>query len=239
VNKVQPLVKEMPALNSTAPAAGAVEQSRITSIRERAAGKPSPMTASVCDEQIQALVQQLFFRHETPHVRHVGFAPVDVSTGTATLCLAVARALAADDKYDVALIDARSESVCLYAELGIPAQNRVGATSMIEPRLWIVPRQSWLPDTDQGRITDQSLSRLRDLTADFDFSILWCDPVSWLTTSIGQNCDGLVLVLAANSTRRMVALQIKDQLERARVSLLGTVLAERQFPVPQSLYRSL
>jgi len=50
---------------------------------------------------------------------------------------------------------------------------------------------------------------------------------------------GLVLVLTANKTRRLVAAQIKDQMSQARVPLLGTVLAERRFPVPQGLYRGL
>jgi len=103
----------------------------------------------------------------------------------------------------------------------------------------MVPRQSWLPDEGGQRITEQNLARLRELTAEFDFSILWCAPVSWLTLSIGQVCDGVVLVLTANKTRRLVAAQIKDQLNQAQVPLLGTVLTERRFPVPQGLYRSL
>jgi Mrp family chromosome partitioning ATPase len=103
----------------------------------------------------------------------------------------------------------------------------------------MVPRQSWLPDAGGRRLTDQNLSRLREITTEFDFSILWCAPVSWLTASIGQACDGLVLVLTANKTRRLVAAQIKDQLSKAQVPLLGTVLAERRFPVPQGLYRNL
>jgi Mrp family chromosome partitioning ATPase len=103
----------------------------------------------------------------------------------------------------------------------------------------MVPRQSWLPDAGGRRLTDHNLSRLRELTTEFDFSILWCAPVSWLTASIGQTCDGLVLVLTANKTRRLVAAQVKDQLNKAQVPLLGTVLAERRFPVPQGLYRSL
>jgi Mrp family chromosome partitioning ATPase len=37
----------------------------------------------------------------------------------------------------------------------------------------------------------------------------------------------------------MVASQLKDQLRKAQVPLLGTVLAERRFPVPQGLYRNL
>jgi Mrp family chromosome partitioning ATPase len=210
---------------------------RVTPIREqfqRAAVPPS-----VHSEQIHALIQQLFFRHEAGPVRHVGFSAVEASTGTAALCLEVAQALAEEDKYDVGLIDAHSDPALLQTHLRIPSPNRLDSSWPIAPRLWMVPRQSWHPGPCGQRTTDQNLSRLRELTSEFDFSILWCAPVSWFTASIGQACDGLVLILTANKTRRLVAAQIKDQLSKAQVPLLGTVLAERRFPVPQGLYRSL
>ncbi len=225
----------------------AAEQPRIASIKQRTNGQideRSPRKAaspaiSAHHEQIQALVQQLFFRHGAGPVRHVGFAAVEASTATATLCLQVARALAEEGSYDVGLIDAHSDSILLQTQLQIPSPAHALTSWSIGPRLWMVPRQSWRAESGEQRITDQNLSRLRDLTAEFDFSILWCAPVSWLTTSIGQTCDGLVLVLTANKTRRLVAAQIKDQLGKAQVPLLGTVLADRRFPVPQGLYRSL
>jgi hypothetical protein len=217
----------------------AAEEPRVTPAREQAQHKGVPLIASVRDDQIHALVQQLFFRHESKPVRHVGFATVEASTETAMLCLEVAGALAEESRYDVGLIDAYPDSVPLEAKLQIPSPNPAEATWPIAPRLWMVPRQSWLPEDCGQRITDQNLSRLRELTTEFDFSILWCAPVSWRMASIGQTCDGLVLVLAANKTRRLVAAQIKDQLSKAQVPLLGTVLAERRFPVPRGLYRSL
>ncbi|MGA2982089.1 MAG: hypothetical protein ABSD76_21035 [Terriglobales bacterium] len=217
----------------------AAEQPRVTPIREQAQRPAVSSTPSVNDGQIRALVQQLFFRRESKPVRHVGFVPIEASTETATLCLEVARVLAEEDRYDVGLIDAHPDSVPLQTKLQIPSHNRAEASWPMAPRLWMVPRQSWLPDPSEQRIAEQNLSRLRELTTEFDFSILWCAPASWLTASIGQTCDGLVLVLAANKTRRLVAAQIKDQLSKAQVPLLGTVLAERRFPVPQGLYRSL
>jgi hypothetical protein len=214
----------------------AAEQPRA---REQGQRKGVSLIASVHDDQIHALVQQLFFRHESKPVRHVGFATVEASTETATLCLEVAAALAEESRYDVGLIDAYPDSVPLETKLQIPSPDPAEATWPIAPRLWMVPRQSWLAEDCGQRITDQNLSRLRELTTEFDFSILWCAPVSWRMASIGQTCDGLVLVLAANKTRRLVAAQIKDQLSKAQVPLLGTVLAERRFPVPRGLYRSL
>jgi len=217
----------------------AAEQPRVTPIREQVQRKAVPPADPIHDEQIHALVQRLFFRRQSEPVRHVGFSAVEPSTETATICLEAARALAEEDRYDVGLIDAHPTSVSLQTQLQIPSPNCAEAPWPIAPRLWMVPRQSWLPDASGERLTDQNLSRLRELTAEFDFSILWCAPVSWLTASIGRTCDGLVLVLTANKTRRLVAAQIKDQLSKAQVPLLGTVLAERRFPVPQGLYRSL
>jgi hypothetical protein len=222
----------------------AAEQPRETPIRERfQRNEVSPAVSvhydQIRDEQIHVLVQQLFFRHESGPVRHVGFSSAEASTQTATLCLEVAKTLAVGERYDVGLIDAHSDSVLLQTHLQIPSSHRAEPTWPIAPRLWMVPRQSWLPDASGQRTTDQNLSRLRELTTEFDFSILWCAPVSWLAASIGQACDGLVLVLTANKTRRLVAAQIKDQLSKAQVPLLGTVLADRRFPVPQGLYQSL
>jgi Mrp family chromosome partitioning ATPase len=240
-------VSSLLGLRDEAPAAA--EKPRVTPIRgqaQRKAVSPSRSapneqirTQQLCNQQIHALVQQLFFRRDSQPARHVGFVAVEASTDTATLCLQVARALAEEDRYDIGLVDANPDSPPLQSQLDISVPSRAEATWMIAPRLWMVPRHSWLPDTCGSRATTQNLSRLRELISEFDFSILWCAPVSWLTASIDQTCDGLVLVLTANKTRRIVAAQIKDQMSQSQVPLLGTVLVDRRFPVPQGLYRSL
>lgn len=230
MNSLRELLIESPA---------AAEQPRITSIREPIPRPTVSGAVMVRDEQIHALAQQLFFRGESKPVRHVAFAPIDASIATAGLCLEVAQSVAEQGRYDVGLIDAHSESVALQTELKIPSASRTESNWAITPRLWMVPRESWLPDASGGGISDQNLTRLRELTTEFDFCILWCAPVSWLTASISRTCDGVVLVLSANQTRRQVAAQVKDRLSKARVPLLGTVLANRRFPVPQGLYRNL
>ena len=125
------------------------------------------------------------------------------------------------------------------ASCRIAAPARVESSWQIAPHLWIVPRQTWLPDSCAARVNEVTLTRLRDTAAGFDFSIVCCSPVAWLTASIGQTCDGLVLVLAAEKTRRLVAAQVRDQLVKAQVPLLGTVLAGRRLPVPSGLYHRL
>jgi hypothetical protein len=220
----------------------AVEEPHVVPIQSAAQVRRSATHAlsSLHDGQIQALVQQLFFRRESNPVRHVGFAPVEASTSTAALCFAVATCLAEGERYDVGLIDASPQSTLLQTHLQIPSPPcHSDASWLIAPRLWLVSREDWLPYSDGQNLNDKNLSRLTDVTSQFDFSILWCNPVSWLTTGVAQACDGLALVLTANKTRRLVAAQIKDQLMKAQVPLLGTILADRRFPVPEGLYRSL
>jgi len=216
------------------------EEPRVTPLRaETTATAVVPRTNSIHEEQIHALVQQLFLDRESGLVRNVGFAPVEASAQTASLCLDVASVLAGEGSYDVGLIDAGSGPILLQHELDIAAPDNGEATCPVASRLWLAPRQSWWQQFGHKPMTDQDLSRLRDLMTGFDFSVLCCAPVSWQTARIGQSCDGLVLVLTANKTRRLVATQLRDQLSKAHIPLLGTVLTERRFPVPRGLYRSL
>jgi len=213
---------------------------RVAPLRaETAATVVVPRTNSIHEEQIHALVQQLFFGRESGLVRNVGFAPVEASAQTASLCLDVASVLAEEGSYDVGLIDAGSGPIPLQHQLEITVPENEEVTCPVASRLWLAPRQSWWQQFSHKPMTDQDLSRLRDLMMGFDYSVLCCAPISWQTARIGQSCDGLVLVLTANKTRRLVAAQVRDQLAKVHVPVLGTVLAERRFPVPSGLYRSL
>ncbi|MGA2003836.1 MAG: hypothetical protein ABSG70_10665 [Terriglobales bacterium] len=221
------------------PAVAAEEDAIPIDVGKCAKAAETP-TVSIRDEQIHTLVQQLFFRHEAGAVRNVGFAPVEASLSTASLCLDVVKALAEECSYNVGLIDASIDGSSVQDELGIQSPKYEQVAWPIGPHLWLVPRRSWWPEAERRQpVTDQNLDRLRELMTEFDFSVACCSPVCWITERIGLNCDGLVLVLTANKTRRLVAAQIKERMGKIRVALLGTILAERVFPVPQGLYRSL
>jgi hypothetical protein len=208
-------------------------------IRTKICSEATSFPTSIRDEQIHVLVQQLFLRPEGGLVRNVGFAPTEESMQMGPLCLDVARALAGEGQYDVGLIDASFDTIPLQQQLELPAPSPARVTWPVSPRLGLVPRQSWWPEAGLQPVTEQNLERLREFMTGFDFSLVCCAPVCWITARIGHNCDGLVLVLTANKTRRLVAAQIVDRLGKVGVPLLGTVLADRRFPIPQGLYRSL
>lgn len=219
--------------------AEAAEQPQDGCARERACAGDVSRSASLQEEQIRALVQQLFFRQEFPLVRHVAVVAPDSQTDTGQLCLSIARVLAEDESRTVGLIDTCPVSIALPIDSkGLPSNRRVSGRE-VAPRLWAVPLESWLDGTDSSPVSDENLYRLRQIASEFDFSLLRCPPTAWLTCRVAQGCDGLVLVLTANKTRRLVAAQMRDQLRSAGIPVLGTVLTGRRFPVPPGLYRNL
>ncbi len=212
-------------------------EERAASKAEVTTSRPVPPGTSIYDEQILVLVQQLFLQEEQPQYRHVGFTAADLQRDVAPICLNVATRLGEQGQHDIGLIDAGVD--------GSPLERRIGksrpseGTWEIRSKLWLVPREEWLKGDARSAISTESLLRLQQLSTQFDFSILCCDPMSSLPARIGRACDGLVLVLTANQTRRLVARSMHEQLRAAQVPLLGTVLAERRFPVPNALYRRL
>jgi Mrp family chromosome partitioning ATPase len=46
-------------------------------------------------------------------------------------------------------------------------------------------------------------------------------------------------VLEARSTRKFAAQRVKSMLNSANARLLGTILTERTFPIPERIYRKL
>ena len=57
--------------------------------------------------------------------------------------------------------------------------------------------------------------------------------------AVAKVCDGIIIVLEANSTRREAARKMTENLQMTNTPILGVVLNKRTFPVPESLYRRL
>lgn len=216
-------------------AANLGERSAHESVGERATVESAPVE----EEQLRTLVQQLFFRPEFPPIRHVALAAPDMQTDLARLSLNIATVLAEDENRTVGVIDTDSSSLASSVGLrNLPGRRDARGTEITD-RLWAVPLEGWRHETDTTVASDQNLYRLRQVTAEFDFSLLTCPPVPWLTARVAQTCDGVVIVVTANKTRRLVAVQMRDHLRSAGIPVLGSVLAGRRFPVPLGLYRKL
>jgi Mrp family chromosome partitioning ATPase len=81
----------------------------------------------------------------------------------------------------------------------------------------------------------------RRLRAAYDLILVDAPPA---TTSpqglaVSRQVDGVVLVLAAEDTRRPVAERVKQSIERSGGRVLGIVFNKRQYHIPPCIYRRL
>jgi len=222
----------------------AVERSQEAAATSRNRG-----LASFADDQIRSLVQQIFLSGRKP-ARQVVFSPVDEGADISSLCLSVGNALVHMDSGNACVVEAlpRSPSQDARTEddvLAVNYQKRFGvlrdAAQQLSSRLWFMSRSALL-DGNDGKFSPLSMrGRLAELRLEFDNTVLQ-GPAAGVhseSTLLGCLCDGVVLVVQANLTRRVAAQRAKQLLHAANACLLGTVLTERTFPIPEAIYKKL
>lgn len=204
-------------------------------------------------EEITKLVQQVFLAAEAGAHRAVLFCGVEDSAGSSRICAQAARLLAELGTGTVCLVDVDWRNPSLHRHLRV--ENRRGlANALVEAgpirefarpfaggKLWILPAGNAGTPASAGMSAESLRARLAELRAEFDCVVLAAPPVAHSADALvlGKLTDGVVLVIAANRTRRETTRQVKDSLDAAKVRLLGAVLDERTFPIPEALYRKL
>jgi hypothetical protein len=194
-------------------------------------------------EQIRGLVRRVFFAGGDRPVRQVVFSPAEPHIDVASICAQVAQALAMETRAHVAIAD-RGRWIAHAADFRAHSPGNAPIKSMsiqMAINLWRVPG---IGVGEYGADSATGLHWLSDLAAlrnEFEYAVIHGPSAgtSSEATLLGQLTDGIILVLGAHSTRRATAREIKEKLEAAQCRILGTVLSERTFPVPQSIYRRL
>ena len=191
--------------------------------------KPHPIRSQeVTVEQesrhLHDLVQKLFFGSaEAPRV--VLVCGVDHNTGTKQLCGPLAAELA----------DQAADDVCLVEDLENSKADE--CSEQHSEHLWRVKLST---DRSRPRV-EQWQTHIGWLRQEFRYAVIHSPPA--LETSdavvLGQLCDGLLMVIEAHRTRRLAALRAKTMMESSGVRLLGTILSERTFPIPETIYRRI
>jgi len=194
-------------------------------------------------EQIRGLVRQVFFAGGPRPVKQVVFCAAEPQIDLATVCDQVARALALETRSPVALVDRHrhpQEIKLVPAYSKGPASIKSCSTQMAT-NLWRVRKSDLGESGNQSGTGMQWLSCLLELRTEFEYVVIQ-GPVAAISSEaalLGQLTDGLILVLGAHSTRRATARKIKEILERSQSRILGTVLSERRFPIPERIYSRL
>lgn len=202
-------------------------------------------------EQIIHLVDRVFLFPNSAAPKILVFSNVDVGIGSSEACLNVGYFLAKRIPGNVCVIDAngkRSQLCRLFAADDLPGLSDAidvadGFKDLLvqlgDSNLWLLPAGS--EEVDSCRLSSERLhARIMELRKRFDY-ILIDAPVATAASTIllGQLADGMILVVEAHRTRRETARVAKEGLEAAHIPVLGAVLNNRTFPIPEALYRKL
>lgn len=206
-------------------------------------------------EQYNAFRERLLLQSagagETPRVLAVtGSHPGE---GVSTVAANVAAALARPGDGHVLLID---------ADLGHPSMHRIFRTKLAPgladllkdgeaARDAICPSpvqnldilSAGAPNGDPSEIfSSGGLSRLLDSAKkNYRFIVIDLPAVnkaSW-AVRLASLCDGVVLVVEAERSRREVVQRVKEQLVESKANVLGVVINKRRFRIPGWLYHRL
>jgi hypothetical protein len=190
-------------------------------------------------QQIHGLVRQVFLSSALRPVRQVVFSAVEPGTDVRSLCRQVGEELSREISSSVAIVGTHLPTqlnpdriVEPVIRIGLKPLHRIA--SRLHENLWLVPRA--------GAGSTASLhSYLGEVRREFDYSIVEAPPAgeSDEAAAMAQFSDGIVLVLSAHRTRRVTARKVKDALETAQARILGSVLSDRMFPIPEGIYRRL
>jgi hypothetical protein len=197
-------------------------------------------------EQIRGLVRQVFASTLPRPVRQVVFSAVESDTDLRGICMRVGESLALETLGSIAVVGRHPQIVagenihCASMPAGVDENRGAplrGAALRWRSNVWLVPVQE---DDKEGVSTASVHKHLAQIRSEFQYSILQGPPASCNeATAMAQFADGVVLVLSAQRTRRATATQIKRMLEESQVRILGAVLTDREFPLPERLYRRL
>jgi Mrp family chromosome partitioning ATPase len=204
----------------------------------------TPNAVDYADEQIRGLVQQVFFPGWPKSSRQVVLCAVD-QTAIVGTCARIARTMAATLPGTVCAVEANLHNSTLESALAappeLPPRERTNGCTQVGNKLWFVPAHT-LAEAATGALGAVSLrSRLSELRRKFDYSLIQAPPAEFFTETVllGQLSDGVILVLQARRTHRAVARKMQQILRAAGVPVLGTILTDRTFPIPEPLYRRL
>jgi hypothetical protein len=196
-------------------------------------------------EQIRGLVRRVFLTNRGHPVKQVVFSAADPGTDVSIICERVARALALETPGEVAIVSRNPPAEEMTQVQIYPCYSGTSAikpwSTQIETNLWRVPAsglRELYPEPATGRCWLWALAELRN---DFEYAVIHGPAAGTSSESalLGQLTDGIVLVIEAHTTRKATVRKIKETLEGTGSRILGTVLSERTFPVPEKIYRRL
>jgi Mrp family chromosome partitioning ATPase len=220
---------------------------RVAAIRPVATENSATSEGTLEWQELFRLVRGIFLSGQEDAPRQVVFVGVEDESSSSSVCANAGRILADSTSKPVCVVDANVHSARLSQILGIEKTVSISGKSVREQCVQ-VGGNLWLAGTDLMTNTHGALlpveelkPRLTQLGAVFEYLLIDAPGVrvSRDAEFLALRADAAVLVIEANKTRRTSAAKAKESLEAAGVRLLGTLLNDRSFPIPEKLYKLL
>lgn len=211
------------------------------------------LSARTASDELRKIVQQVFLSPEletAPSV--VLFAAIDAGNDKNGICGRAAETLRKLVTGSICVVDANLHApslhqyFCVDNECGwaqaLNASGRIRdfALPLLGHDLWFIPSGNGASNFRKETAAPSLRWRTGELRAEFNY-VLMEGPSMNLSDAVllGQFSDGMILIVEANSTRRETAWRVKERLKAANVKLLGAVLTEPTYPIPDALVRLL
>ena len=221
-------------------------------VRRRYKERRSDLESISREEEIK-LVHRIFPAGGQCSPQIVLFSAVESDAGCASISIRTAEILAGRGDGSVCVVDANFQLSCLHHYFGI--DNSKGLAEAVlgslpiqdflqkhpEANLWILPCGAAAGQLRFSGVNDRLRSRMAELRGQFKYVVIHSSPLDLDSASmlLSRWTDGVVMVVEADTTRRATARRMKQDLEAANVRILGVVLNNRTFSIPEVLYRRL
>ena len=203
-------------------------------------------------EEIE-LVRNVFLLLGASAPRVVVFAGVASSRPCHEVCSRASQTLAGIVSGSVCIVDGNFREPSVHQYFGVPNLKGLSESTFEAgpirqfthqvpgSSLCVLPSGFHQVDPEPFLSSQSFLSRVAEMRHEFDHVLVAAPPVNLYSDAclLGRTSDGFVLVVEANSTRREQALKARETLEAVNVNVLGAVLNNRTFPIPEVIYNRL
>lgn len=195
------------------------------------------------------LVQRIFPMSAQGSPQLVLFSSLESELDACSISARCCEILAARAEGPVCVVDANLGSPSLHRYFGV--ENRRGFSDAIRESgpvqdftlrlaksdLWVMPGGSAGVQLDFPRASEGVRSRMMELRTLFKYVVI-NSPLYFDQVPAPPNfaADGVVLVVEANSTRREIVREVMEELRIVGTRVLGVVLNNRTFPIPDAIY---
>ena len=204
-------------------------------------------------DELTKLVQRVFLSGGPEAARVVTFCGLGMGGDSGWICSRAAEVLSSLVAGSVVVVDANLREPGLHRYFGVddPGAGLTNALQQNDPinslvrriheNLWLLSCGDQAEEWAALLSSDRTRARIQELRGDFDYVLIdapAANPGNDVI-ALGKSSEGVVMVLKAHESRKEVARQVVAGFGNAGVKVLGAVLNNRTFPIPDKIYKRL